>query len=57
MPNGFKLFLVCCMTQGTYSVELGHQSYNPGDMDGFFKQFSPDQVGQRPVEYDFDGGS
>ena len=32
------------------------QTFNPKDMDVFFQNFSPDQVGQRPTLVSFDGG-
>ncbi|TFY61990.1 hypothetical protein EVJ58_g4155 [Rhodofomes roseus] len=37
-------------------VEYTPQAYNASDLDIFFGNFSPSQVGQRPILYSIDGG-
>lgn len=37
-------------------VEYTPQAYLPGDLDLFFKNFSSEQVGQRPIFKSIDGG-
>jgi hypothetical protein len=37
-------------------VEYTPQAYLPGDLDMFFRNFSPSQVGQRPIFDSIDGG-
>ena len=41
----------------SYEVEYTPQSYIPGDLDMFFKNFSSSQVGQRPVLKSIVGGA
>lgn len=44
------------LTSSCNTVEYTPQAYVASDLDLFFSNFSPSQVGERPVLYSIDGG-